>query len=176
MRCSDCNKFVSFDDSNDPEADDADVDAEGRVSGTVRVYLTCAECGTELKEANFDLDVDMTEVVAAHAKTVAEAKVDKLADALAKAQLACSACAGQASEHCTCQAATREAFEDAHEACELEVEVEAEQTSRTEGKGRGTKTFYGYHATVMVKCSCGHAFGDEEHNDDMQASHMDELT
>lgn len=120
MRCSDCNKFVSFDDSNEPEADDADIDAEGRVSGTVRVYLTCAECGTELKEASFDLDVDMTEVVAAHLKTM--------------------------------------------------------KTSRTEGKGRGLKTFYGYHATLHVKCSCGHEFGDEEHSDDMQASHMDELS
>jgi hypothetical protein len=165
MRCSDCNKFVSFDDTNEPEADDADVDAEGHVSGTVRVYLTCAECGTELKEASFDLNVDMTEEVAAHVKTMAEAKGDKLADVVTKAE-ADGADAEQAKAD----------FEDAHEACELECEVEAEQTSRTEGKGRSMKTFYGYHATVHLKCSCGHEFGDAEHTDDMQASHMDELT
>lgn len=165
MRCPDCNKFVAYDDSNEPEADDADIDRDGHVSGTVRVYLTCAECSTELKEANFDLDVDMTEVVAAHHKAVAAAQADKLADAVAKAE----------AEGADVEKVKAD-FEEAQEACELEVEVEAELASRTEGKGRGTKTFYGYHATLKVKCSCGHEFADEEHTDDMQASLMDELT
>lgn len=165
MRCPDCNKFVAYDDTNEPEADDADIDRDGHVSGTVRVYLSCAECGTELKEANFDLNADMTATVAAHHAAVAEAKADKLDVVVAKAE----------AEGADVEKVKAD-FEDAHDACELEVEVEVETTSRTEGKGRGLKTFYGYHATVMVKCSCGHAFGDEEHNDDMQASHMDELT
>jgi hypothetical protein len=146
MRCPDCNKFASFDDSNEPEADDANVDDEGRVTGNVRVYLTCAECSTELKEASFELEADFSEAVEAHKKAAKEKDDDA------------------------------EKPEDEREEHDLDVEVECEMASRTVGKGRGMKTFYGYHATVSVSCSCGHKFADEERDDDMQASHMDELT
>lgn len=167
MRCPDCNKFVAYDDSNEPEADDVDIDRDGHVSGSIRVYLTCAECGTDLKEANFDLDVDMSEVVATHRKTVTEDRDEKLADAIAKAE---------ALDTNVDVEKIKTDFEAAHESCELEIAVDTELTSRTEGKGRGLKTFYGYHAVLSVKCSCGHVFADEEHGDDMQASQMDELT
>jgi membrane protein involved in colicin uptake len=177
MRCPDCNKFVGYDDSNEPEADDADVDADGRVSGTVRVYLACAECGTELKEANFDLESDFTEIVTQHKADVAEALADKIRDAVDTAEAKAEAEGVEAQERAAAEA--REAVEEAHEECELECEVEAEMTSRAIGKGRGMKTFYGYHATVTLKCSCGgieaHRAANE-HDDDMQASQMDELT
>lgn len=56
MRCPDCNKFVAYDDSTEPEASlEASADGTG-VSGDVRVLLTCAECGCELKENRFDID------------------------------------------------------------------------------------------------------------------------
>lgn len=58
MRCPDCNKFVSYDESAEPEVNDLQI-SEGNVTGQVRVLLTCAECGTELKEANFDIDVSV---------------------------------------------------------------------------------------------------------------------
>jgi hypothetical protein len=177
MRCPDCNKFVAYDDSNEPEADDADVDAEGRVSGTVRVYLACAECGTELKEANFDLESDFTDSVTAHKQTVADKLTDAVDNAVSAAEAKAKAEGKTESEIEQAGQAAKEAVEEAHEECELEAEVEAELTSRTTGKGRGTKTFYGYHATVRVKCSCGdYESGDNEHDDDMQASQMDELT
>lgn len=54
MRCPDCSKFVSYDDSGDPEVD-VTIDEDGNISGTVRIILTCAECGTELKAADFDV-------------------------------------------------------------------------------------------------------------------------
>lgn len=187
MRCPDCNKFVSYDDSNEPEADDADIDAEGHVTGTVRVYLTCAECGTDLKEANFDLlNIDYTEAVKAHREDAKDKRPpadDSCADSptgkhvfspdqeyaqkhhLAEGPVCC--------EHCGAEPPDDESDDDEHE---LEIEVEAEMTSRTEGKGRGLKTFYGYHATAHVKCSCGHEFDDQENEEDMQASQMDELT
>jgi hypothetical protein len=60
MRCPDCNKFVPFEDS-DPEVE-LDVELDGdvaRVTGTVRMVRCCAECGTELKEANFDVDEEV---------------------------------------------------------------------------------------------------------------------
>jgi len=59
MRCPDCNKFVSYEDppeveeSGDPEIS---FDKEGTVTGSVRVVLKCADCGTELKDADLDYE------------------------------------------------------------------------------------------------------------------------
>lgn len=58
MRCPDCNKFVSMDTETDPEAEDPAVDEEGFVTCQVRIVNNCADCGTELKEATFDLEAD----------------------------------------------------------------------------------------------------------------------
>ena len=59
MRCPDCNKFVSYDDSAEPEVNDLEVSPEGGISGSVRVFLPCGECGTELKEYTFDIDTEV---------------------------------------------------------------------------------------------------------------------
>lgn len=59
-RCNDCNRFVSYDDSNEPEVDSLEVDSQS-ITGSIRIYLTCAECGTELRESNFDVEVDISE-------------------------------------------------------------------------------------------------------------------
>ena len=56
MRCTECNKFVSFDDSNEPEVENEDVSDEGVVTADVRIVLTCGDCGTELKEATLNLE------------------------------------------------------------------------------------------------------------------------
>lgn len=57
MRCPECNKFMSFDDSAEPELD-LDTDG-GEVNGSARIVLTCAECGTEMKDATFAVDIDL---------------------------------------------------------------------------------------------------------------------
>lgn len=55
-RCPDCNKFVGLE-QGDPELD---LSVEGdRVTGYVRLVLTCADCGGEMKEANLDIDLDI---------------------------------------------------------------------------------------------------------------------
>jgi hypothetical protein len=56
---------VSYDDSTEPEVD-LEVDEDGMVTGTARIVLTCAECGTELKEANFDAEVDLSDWAEKH--------------------------------------------------------------------------------------------------------------
>ena len=53
-RCPDCNKFVSYEEEA-PEVE-LEVDAEGMVTGTVRIVNACGECGTELREATFEVD------------------------------------------------------------------------------------------------------------------------
>ena len=57
MRCSDCNKFVSFDEQ-DPEIEDISVDDEGSVQANVRIVNACDQCGAELKEATLDMETD----------------------------------------------------------------------------------------------------------------------
>ncbi len=65
-RCPDCNKFVGYDQA-EPEMDiqvDVEKDADGHpceahVTGIVRLVLNCADCGSELAEANLDVDHDV---------------------------------------------------------------------------------------------------------------------
>jgi hypothetical protein len=57
MRCPDCNRMVSYNTEEDPEAN-IELDNEGHISGDIRRVLTCGECGTELKETTFDIDQD----------------------------------------------------------------------------------------------------------------------
>lgn len=56
MRCDQCNKFVSFDDSNEPEINREEIDVDGCLSIDGRIYLSCADCGQELKEFNFEFE------------------------------------------------------------------------------------------------------------------------
>lgn len=59
MRCDSCNKFVSFDSETEPEVD---LSASGsEVSGTCRIVNTCQECGQELTEHTFDVEVEVDE-------------------------------------------------------------------------------------------------------------------
>ena len=58
MRCPDCNKFVSLDTDGDPEVELEADETTGEVTGTVRIVNACQECGAELTEATFDVDVD----------------------------------------------------------------------------------------------------------------------
>jgi len=75
MRCPNCNKFVPYGLDQEPEVDleihqpsedgvktdmktVAEVSVE--ITGTVRIALTCEECGGELKESTFELsDVEI---------------------------------------------------------------------------------------------------------------------
>ena len=62
MRCPDCNKFVPFDEPTaERESEEIGLDLNGNklavnVSASVRLVLPCGECGTELKETNFELE------------------------------------------------------------------------------------------------------------------------
>lgn len=62
MRCPDCNKFVPYDTEAEPEAN-LELDDSGQLTGDVRRVLPCGECGTELKDTTFDIDVDLNEIL-----------------------------------------------------------------------------------------------------------------
>lgn len=65
MRCPDCNKFVSQE-LGDPENQNLEVSPAGHVSAEVRVFVTCADCGTELKETTLSLEKDCSEQLKGH--------------------------------------------------------------------------------------------------------------
>ena len=76
-RCPECNKFVPYDDSTEPEVDNLDVTADpGAITATVRIVLTCAECRTELRETTFDVEVDCEAFASAHRGEGCELTVD----------------------------------------------------------------------------------------------------
>ena len=149
MRCDQCNKFVSYDDGQEPEAE-LDLD-DGQVTGTVRVVLPCAECGQELKEGTFDVDVDIREDLEKHNR-------EKHADKISK----------------------DEQGNELIEVDNFEVEMNGcEMKTRTKGKGRWTETFYGHSTEFCVNCSLCPASDNgvvcETIEDDLKASSMDEL-
>lgn len=86
MRCPDCNKFVPLDTDGDPEVELEADEVTGEVTGTVRIVNACQECGTELTESTFDVDVDFPaaeehmkghEDSEAHALELEEPSVDR---------------------------------------------------------------------------------------------------
>jgi hypothetical protein len=66
-RCPDCNKFVSYEQAEpeldlsvDLEEDENGVPGDATVSGSVRLVLNCGECGTEMAEANPDVEASVS--------------------------------------------------------------------------------------------------------------------
>lgn len=151
MRCPDCNKFVPFDTSNEPEVD-LDIDEDGNITGSVRIVNNCDECGTELKDANFDVD-DSTLV-----DKFTEHKVEKAAGEEVLGV-----------EHVL----DTTSFET-----EGEERTERAETKDRKGKAirnpRYQKTLYGFSLTAKVSCSCGETF-ETVISDETPASYMDEL-
>lgn len=61
MRCPDCERFVSFDTEVEPETDLEMFDDTVQVS--VRRVLACADCGTELKETQLELEMTLESII-----------------------------------------------------------------------------------------------------------------
>lgn len=55
-RCPDCNKFVSLE-PGDPDASSPDV-TDGKLQLQVQLDLNCAECGTAIKSATYDFELE----------------------------------------------------------------------------------------------------------------------
>jgi hypothetical protein len=144
MRCPDCNKFVSFDTDEDPEVD-LSVDDEGVVTGTVRIVNKCAECGTELKEATLDVEIDLSGDVRTHKDENHQSDEDSV---------------------------TLEIGES--DASRTERSPSVDRNGRPIRNPRYRKTFYGAEVNATVRCSCGEEFTGSD-NPEVQASCMDEL-
>lgn len=55
MRCTTCNKFVSYEDPHEIEVESEPEINDGEITATYRIVLKCAECNDELKDANIDV-------------------------------------------------------------------------------------------------------------------------
>lgn len=55
-RCPQCNTFVPYGDGV-VEIEEEEINDDGEIIGSVRVVLDCGNCGTELKEATLEVDV-----------------------------------------------------------------------------------------------------------------------
>jgi hypothetical protein len=153
MRCPDCNKFVSLELGEEPEAE-LEV-SEGVVSGSVRLVRNCADCNTELKEATFEVEVEMPAMIA-HAEMHAKEREEKESARKLKVEQG------------------EEVVDDEDEEYEQEVEID-ECEATEEGGGRYKN---GVNVAFTVKCSCGKDGCEETGNfeDKIAASHMDEMT
>lgn len=67
-RCQDCNKFVSLDTGGDPDfsIDNVEIhepaagNTPAELTGTVTMYLSCSECGMELKSISLDANIGLS--------------------------------------------------------------------------------------------------------------------
>lgn len=153
MRCPDCSKFVSLE-MSDPE--DVNLDVESTLDGetlslsvsmSARIVRCCADCGTELKEAN----IEASEEVEVDATTLVKCVH-----------------AGAVSNGVTMY----EWLDDKHGDPEIS-DTSVEQIE--EGGGRYAKSFFGATVGYEVKCKCGESLHTGEISDKVAASAMDEL-
>jgi hypothetical protein len=178
-RCTDCNKFVSLEDG-DVDVSNEDTSDE-QVTVEVRIVQTCADCGTDMKEASLTIERDLSEEHNFEAEHVdAEGKeIDEdgiwTAKQLAAVLFALLTDLDDPGIH--------DAIEDALNECKVEHELEVKDTSLendswSKGKGRYCETFRGVSGTIEVTCSCGweHVINVTAKDDDasIPASGMDD--
>lgn len=149
MRCSNCNKFVSYDDpevevqdsSVDSDASDGTKIIDGGVNVSTRLVLKCVECSTELKEATFELEMPFRHDCS---KPVDERE----------------------------EGAEFQIDVDDPEATDREETIDKNGRSISP---RYRKHFYGVNVHVDVTCPFCNLKFDVDGNDEIQASSMDEL-
>lgn len=149
MVCPNCHRFPAFEPA-DPEVE-LEIDEEGKVTGSARIVLTCAECGTELKETTFDVEIDLTEEVGKHKEANPKCEGVELDDPNGE-------------------------FLDRSETTTTKIRKDG-TVKVTQVPCRYQKRFYGCAVTVRAKCECEKEPLDVEGSwqDEVQAGGMEEL-
>lgn len=145
MRCESCSKFVSFEE-RDPEVSSVEVSPEGHVVVEVGIVNECAECGQDLKSAEFQMEADCEEAEKHLAEIPEETRTDH--------QL--------------------EAEENGSERTSKSGYYDRKTGKFVNRFGRYAKHFYGASVDVLVSCSCGEFESTVTLQDEIQASGMDE--
>jgi hypothetical protein len=187
MRCEQCQKFVSYDDSTDPEVNNLEVDDAGRISGEVRIVLTCDECSTELKEASFEIDFEPDdaspygEFLKKHDGKGHELSLEENSFELTSRQESqvkppgyhvFISGGGKKKDRCSFSVADG----DHEKPCGKKETAGVHKIRQV--PFRYQKTFYGFHGDVQVTCDgerCEKASIGVDLEDEVQAGGMDEL-
>lgn len=74
--CPTCKKFTSIDASTDLDPADIEIDDAGVVTGTIRMVNCCSECGEEVRETVFDVELAVNDYKV-HLETCEEAKKEE---------------------------------------------------------------------------------------------------
>lgn len=74
-RCPDCAKFVSLE-QGEPEVNELTLD-DGMITATVRIANCCAECGTEVTEADLEWEAELEGDVSGHEGDGHALKIDE---------------------------------------------------------------------------------------------------
>lgn len=144
-QCPGCNKFASLD-TQDPEVQSVDIDQNGTISGEVRIVRTSSCCGQEMKEANFEFEIEPTSEIADH--------IDVHDQEGTKYALSVE--------------------EDGIEQTERMSPGIDKKGKPIPYRFR--KTYIGFAATFMVNCDCDKAFTTSvQYDEDMAASEFEEL-
>lgn len=149
-RCNECNRFVSHDMSAELIEDSADGE---KYTATVRIVLTCMECGGELVdgEAYFEKELVHTCEGVPCACGHVKAEHDLSGKCAQPAYLAPDG-GLQIAIPFDCECEAFEAPEPDFSAGEAEVGAD----SFSEGQGRGRKTYYFASVDATVTCeNCG---------------------
>lgn len=154
MRCPDCEKMVSYDTEAEVEVtNEPEVSEDGVVTLTVRRVLPCGECGTELKEAELEMEAE-AEILLRECHCEEDAEAARLAGEEPEAY-------EWEAEVLSAEPTTDTVTKDRH--------------GRPIKSSRYMKTLYGADVEVEVKCSrCG-ASETLEMSDSLQASAFEEL-
>ena len=150
MICPSCNKFAAYDTSSEPELDLdlSEYVLDGRkltITGTARIVLTSACCGDELKEAQFDPEIEIE---------IPEERECKCKEFSIRDESA-------------------EITED-YEAFSTKT-LKSGKVVRRSIPYRYQKRFFGVEIEVTVACECGKTAVSATWDDKIQASSMDEL-
>lgn len=148
MVCSGCNKFPSFEEG-DPELD-LSIDNDGEITGTCRIFLNCAECGSECKEYTIDVQITADEEIEAHQKKHKDCVLE-ITDESAS-------------------------FTDRSESTKSRT-LKNGTVKVTHISPRYRRRFYGAEITGTITCSCDKPLSIAfEFSDEVQASGMEELS
>lgn len=167
-RCPGCNKFPALDASAEPEVsiDDCAIEATtdedknevptmgtATVTGTVRIVLTSECCGQEMKESNYDIDLQID--------------IEKAADCTCENWLG-DVDASENGPEITDESESTKPF--TYKRGPLKG-----QTVNKPIPYRYQKRYYGVSVPITVMCGCGKQVGEGTFVDRTQASGMDEL-
>ena len=100
--CPNCAKMVALE-FQDPEEESLELDVESRkVTGQVRIVRQCADCGTDMKEATLDLEVEIPKCCGKGLEDEVELVLNRLEEGGSRYQKSYFGAEGEIKAKCKC--------------------------------------------------------------------------